>query len=66
MKTKPLLFLSILVLFFSCEKEPFELNIPITKIDTNSELFINLKQLSITQTNDSEVVCLTFIYPFNV
>ncbi|WP_010183004.1 hypothetical protein [Aquimarina agarilytica] len=66
MKTKPLLLLSILVLFFSCEKEPFELSIPITKIDTNSELFINLKQLSITQTNDSDVVCLTFIYPFNV
>jgi len=50
--------------FLSCENESFDTLIE--KIDTNSELFANLKSLSETTSQESETICLTFVYPFNI
>ncbi|WP_299215441.1 hypothetical protein [uncultured Aquimarina sp.] len=64
MKTIQKIILVLSIILASCENESFDiLN---EKIDVNSELFSNLKTLSETAPENAEVVCLTFIYPFNV
>ncbi|WP_299602777.1 hypothetical protein [uncultured Aquimarina sp.] len=64
MKTIRKLILVVSVLLASCENESFD---PlIEKIDVNSELFNNLRTISETTTENSETICLTFVYPFNI
>ncbi|WP_299441532.1 hypothetical protein [uncultured Aquimarina sp.] len=58
------IILVLCILFASCENESFELSVE--KIDVNSELYSDLKAISEASPENSEVVCLTFIYPFNV
>ncbi|GAA4108744.1 hypothetical protein GCM10022393_05040 [Aquimarina addita] len=48
----------------SCQNEPFELLTE--KIDVDSPLFSDLKAITNSKSKESEVVCLTFVYPFNV
>jgi len=64
MRTLHKVIVVLCIIFASCENEPFEISNE--KIDVNSELFRNLKTLSETAPENAEVVCLTFIYPFNV
>ncbi|WP_378182898.1 hypothetical protein [Aquimarina sp. SS2-1] len=64
MKNIQKVILALCFLFLSCENEPFESLVE--KIDVNSELYDNLKAISEATTENSETVCLTFIYPFNI
>ncbi|MDH7445123.1 hypothetical protein [Aquimarina sp. 2201CG14-23] len=64
MKKAQQIILVLSIFFLSCENEPFE--ILIGKINVNSALFTDLKNLTETTPEDPEVVCLTFVYPFNV
>lgn len=63
MKKTHWLLVLLSVFIISCDNEPYD-DIFIERIDTSSELFNDLKSLSETKTED--IVCLTFIYPFNV
>ncbi|WP_108802309.1 hypothetical protein [Aquimarina sp. Aq107] len=64
MKRIQKLLILLCIVLSSCENESFE---PLVeKIDANSELYANLKDVAEIRSENSEVVCLTFIYPFNV
>ncbi|MCK8522196.1 hypothetical protein M0D21_11485 [Aquimarina sp. D1M17] len=55
----------IALLIISCNNEPYDLLL-IGKIDAQSELFNSLKNISEEKEEDKEIVCLTFVYPFNI
>ncbi len=62
---KTLLLFTFLSLSISCENEPYDL-LNIGKIDVDSELFDSLKKISLSDDENKDPVCVTFVYPFNV
>ncbi|MBQ4822324.1 hypothetical protein [Aquimarina sp. MMG016] len=59
---KKILCQILLITLASCVNEQFDLFDNIEKIDVNSKLYNDLQSIA----EDSETVCLTFIYPFNI